>query len=123
MIPVIIYEALPAMYLILGISLLSFAELPMLLFSACLFYFAGAAIWIMRSAYRRTDEASIPRKKWIQPDLLYEFMPFLQLFSGTAMIRCFMVPLVLPGFLLVFLAIKHLLQRHTNRKCIAPILA
>ena len=34
MIPLMIYEALPTVYLTLGILLLSFAELPLLLFSA-----------------------------------------------------------------------------------------
>jgi hypothetical protein len=65
MIPLIIYEALPTVYLTMGVLLLSFAELPLLLFSASVFYFVGAAIWIMRSAYRRTDNASVPQKKMV----------------------------------------------------------
>jgi hypothetical protein len=123
MIPLIIYEALPTVYLTMGVLLLSFAELPLLLFSASVFYFVGAAIWIMRSAYRRTDNASVPQKKWLLPDLLYEFMPFLQALTGTVMIRHLSGPVTVAGFYLIFLAVKRLSQRQNNRKCISHLFA
>jgi hypothetical protein len=123
MIPLIIYEALPTIYLTMGVLLLSFAELPLLLFSASVFYFVGAAIWIMRSAYRRTDNALVPKKKWLLPDLLYEFMPFLQALTGTVMVRYVSGPVTVAGFYLIFLAIKHLSQRQANRKCISHLFA
>jgi predicted tellurium resistance membrane protein TerC len=123
MIPLVIYELLPSIYLMLGVFLLSFAQLPLLIFSACLFYLAGAAIWIMRSASRRTDMMQVPDKKWIVPDVLYESMPFFQLFTGTVLIRSFVLAVALPGIFLFFLAIKHLLERHAHRKCASPALA
>lgn len=123
MIPLVIYEALPAVYLTLGIVLLSFAELPLLLFSASVFYFVGATIWIMRSAYRRTDTGSIPQKRWILPDLLYEIKPFLHIFTGTIMVHYLSEPLTVAGFCLIFLAVKHLSQRQANRKCTSHIFA
>lgn len=113
MIPLMIYEALPTVYLSLGILLLSFAELPLLLFSASLFYFVGAAIWIMRSAYRRTDNITVPQKRWILPDLFYEFKPFLHILTGTVLIR----------YSSWSLAVKHLSQRQANRKCTSHLFA
>ena len=123
MIPLIIYEALPAVYLTLGILLLSFAELPLLLFSASVFYFVGAAIWIMRSAYRRTDNIAVPQKRWILPDLFYEFKPFLHILTGTVLIRYSSGPITVAGFCLVLLAVKHLSQRQANRKCTSHLFA
>jgi ABC-type phosphate transport system permease subunit len=122
MIPFIIYESLPFAYLITGVLLLSVGQVPLLIFSACLFYVAGPAIWIMRSASRRTDQELVPNKKWIIPDVLYESMPFFQLFTGTLLIRSFALAIALPGIFLAFFAIKHLLQRHIHRKCVSPAL-
>ena len=123
MIPLMIYEALPTVYLSLGILLLSFAELPLLLFSASVFYFVGAAIWIMRSVYRRTDKFSLPQKRWILPDLFYEFKPFLHILTGTVLIRYSSGSITVAGFCLVLLAVKHLYQRQANRKCTSHLFA
>lgn len=123
MIPLIIYEVLPAVYLTLGSLLLSFSELPLLLFSASVFYFVGAAIWIMRSAYRRTDNISVPQKRWILPDLFYEFKPFLHILTGTVLIRYSSGSITVAGFCLVLLAVKHLSQRQANRKCTSHLFA
>jgi ABC-type phosphate transport system permease subunit len=122
MIPFVIYESLPFSYLIVGVLLLSVGQVPLLIFSACLFFVAGAAIWIMRSASRRTDKELVPNKKWIIPDVLYESMPFFQLFIGTLLIRSLTLAIVLPGSFLAFLAIKHLFQRHIHRKCVSSVL-
>lgn len=123
MIPLIIYEALPAVYLTIGVLLISFSELPLLLFSASVFYFVGAAIWIMRSAYRRTDKFSVPQKRWILPDLFYEFKPFLHILTGTVLIRYSSGSITVAGFCLVLLAVKHLSQRQANRKCTSHLFA
>ena len=123
MILLIIYEALPAVYLTIGVLLISFSELPLLLFSASVFYFVGAAIWIMRSAYRRTDKFSVPQKRWILPDLFYEFKPFLHILTGTVLIRYSSGSITVAGFCLVLLAVKHLYQRQANRKCTSHLFA
>ena len=123
MIPLIIYEALPAVYLTIGVLLISFSELPLLLFSASVFYFVGAAIWIMRSAYRRTDKFSVPQKRCILPDLFYEFKPFLHILTGTVLIRYSSGSITVAGFCLVLLAVKHLSQRQANRKCTSHLFA
>jgi hypothetical protein len=123
MIPLIIYEALSAVYLTIGVLLISFSELPLLLFSASVFYFVGAAIWIMRSAYRRTDKFSVPQKRWILPDLFYEFKPFLHILTGTVLIRYSSGSITVAGFCLVLLAVKHLSQRQANRKCTSHLFA
>ena len=61
MIPLIIYEALPAVYLTMGVLLLSFADLPLLLFSASVFYFVGAAIEIWSFlVYGGIEEVAYP---------------------------------------------------------------
>ena len=45
--------------------------------AGALLFVAGAASWMMRSSYRRTDLVIFPTKRWFQPEWLYEAQPFI----------------------------------------------
>jgi len=48
-----IYEAIPAVYLVSGLTSVFLIELPFSIFSACLFAYASWMVWKMRKDYRR----------------------------------------------------------------------
>lgn len=80
MLPILLYEPLPLIYLCGGATLLATGENGLLLMSASLFYWAGALIWVIRSKNRRTDvlaSRGYPTHKFLLfPESLYEFRPF-----------------------------------------------
>lgn len=123
MIPVLIYEALPAVYTLFGLSLLISSDLPLVLFSANIFYFVGSTIWIMRSAHRRTDNVKALSKRWLLPDLVYEFKPFLQILMGGLMLRLPFGGATAAAAIVILIAARHLLKRQANRKCISYLFA
>lgn len=77
--PRLLYELLPLIYIVAGLSLIVSTHQPLLLFAALLLYTCGTLIWVMRSGNRRTDGAQCPAKRWIQPEWLYELQPFIQI--------------------------------------------
>lgn len=88
MLPTLLYEMLPIMCLFLGVLLLNMAHEFLFLFSAVLFYWAGAITWMMRSEYRRTDDQNIiVHTLLFFPELLYEILPFINLFIGIILLR------------------------------------
>jgi len=123
MIPLLIYEALPTIYTLFGLSLLISSDLPLVLFSANIFYFVGSTIWIMRSAHRRTDNIKALNKRWLWPDLVYEFKPFLQILMGALMLRLPLGGVSIAAFMLILIAARHLLKRQANRKCVSFLFA
>lgn len=123
MVPLLIYEALPVTYMLIGAGLMVSSDLPLLLFSANIFYFVGSTIWIMRSAHRRTDKLKAVHKPWLWPDLVYEYKPFLQILIGTILFRIPLGGVTLIGGLFVVIAVRHLLQRQANRKCVSHLFA
>lgn len=79
MLPLIVYELLPLTYTLSGGVLMLSSKLELLLLGGTLLYFCGALISVLRSTARRRDIVYFPPKLWLQPEWLYELMPFLQI--------------------------------------------
>ena len=79
MLPLWLYESLPAASLGGGLLLLHLAVHPLLLGGGALLFGCGALLWMMRSSYRRTDLVVYPSHWWFRPEWLYEAQPFLWL--------------------------------------------
>ncbi|MFM4920774.1 hypothetical protein [Aeromonas dhakensis] len=82
-----LYEKLPACYLLAAIGIIALSHSPLLWLAGGLLFVAGAASWMMRSSYRRTDLVIFPNKVWLQPEWLYEAQPFLWLVLGLLLSR------------------------------------
>lgn len=119
MLPVLLYEALPLIYLSCGSVILVISQSALDLTAAVLLYCAGAFIWIMRSENRRTDRRVGPSHKFIfLPETLYEFKPFIVLFIGLLLVKneAFLIVgalIIFWALLCVFRRIRH--RRHVNR--------
>lgn len=87
MLPTRIYEALPYIYMLTGVTTLVQLDgvLPML--SASLFFLAGALVWIARSEHRRTDYSYIQELHQSAVGkidfFMYELKPFLCALVGV----------------------------------------
>lgn len=115
MLPILLYEVLPLVYLFGGTTLLVFGQSNLVLVSATLFYCAGAFIWIMRSENRRTDIRVGPSHKFIfLPETLYEVKPFFYLFIGLLLLRN--EEFLIAGALIIFWALLCEVRRSRNRK-------
>ncbi|HEH9394583.1 TPA: hypothetical protein SIA27_000894 [Aeromonas salmonicida] len=77
-----LYEKLPACYLLTAVGMIVLTDSPLLWLAGALLFVAGAASWMMRSSYRRTDLVIFPTKRWFQPEWLYEAQPFIWLTLG-----------------------------------------
>nr|WP_321269000.1 hypothetical protein [uncultured Tolumonas sp.] len=119
MLPVLVYEALPLIYISSGSIMLTIGQSPLTLIAALLLYCAGASIWIMRSDNRRTDHHMVPSHKlFLLPETLYEIKPFFYLFTGLLLVRNeeFLIVgslIIFWALLCVFRRIRH--RRHVNR--------
>ena len=58
MLPPSIYELLPGSYLLIGSSIISSSNNPLVVIAGCLFFSSGSWIWIwiLRSNNRRVDK-------------------------------------------------------------------
>jgi len=117
MLPTLLYEMLPIMCLFFGVLLLNMAHELLLLFSAVLFYWAGAITWMMRSEYRRTDDQNIiVHTLLFFPELLYEMLPFINLFIGIILIRNTQLPYsTIAGTILILWALYCAAKRYVYR--------
>ena len=121
MLPILLYEPLPLIYLCGGATLLATGENGLLLMSASLFYWAGALIWVIRSKNRRTDvlaSRGYPTHKFLLfPESLYEFRPFFYSFIGILLLRITGQTIwLVTGSLLILWAIYCLYRRSVNRR-------
>lgn len=115
MLPTLLYEALPLIYVSSGSVMLTIGQSSLTLTAAVLLYFAGACIWIMRSENRRTDRRVGPSHKLIfLPETLYEFKPFFYLFIGLLLIRN--EEFIIAGALIIFWALLCEIRRSRNRQ-------
>ena len=115
MLPILLYEVLPLVYLFGGTILLVFGQSTLVLVSATLFYCAGAFIWIMRSENRRTDSRVGPSHKFIfLPEILYEVKPFFYLFIGLLLLRN--AEFLIAGSLIIFWALVCEIRRSRHRQ-------
>lgn len=121
MLPILLYEPLPLIYLCGGATLMVTGESGLLLMSASLFYWAGALIWVIRSKNRRTDISSsrynLSHKFFIFPESLYEFRPYFYSFVGILLLRnTDQTVWLVTGSLLILWAIYCLYRRSVNRR-------
>lgn len=79
MLPLLVYEMLPLTYTLSGGLLLLRSNMELLLLGGVLLYIGGALISVLRSMARRRDIVFYPNKIWLQPEWLYELMPFIQI--------------------------------------------
>jgi hypothetical protein len=79
MLPRLVYESLPLLYIVSGLFLLLITQQPLLLFAGLMLYTSGTLIWVLRSSNRRSRAIRYPDKGWFQPEWLYELQPFIQI--------------------------------------------
>ena len=79
MLPRLLYESLPLLYILAGLFFLVITKQPLLLFAGLLLYTCGTLIWVMRSDNRRTDNMHYTNKHKMTPEWLYELQPFIQI--------------------------------------------
>jgi hypothetical protein len=79
MLPRLIYESLPLLYIVSGLFLLLITQQPLLLFAGLMLYTSGTLVWVLRSSNRRSGAIQYPIKSWFQPEWLYELQPFIQI--------------------------------------------
>ncbi len=79
MLPLFVYELLPLTYTLSGGLLLLRGNMELLLMGGLLLYVCGSLISVLRSSARRRDIVLYPSKLWLQPEWLYELMPFMQI--------------------------------------------
>lgn len=115
MLPTLLYETLPVIYLSSGSVMLTIGQSTLTLAAAVLLYFASAFIWIMRSENRRTDHRTGPSHEFLfLPEALYEFKPFFYLLIGLLLIRN--DEFLIAGALIIFWALLCEVRRSRNRK-------
>lgn len=104
MIPKPLYEPLPYVYILGALMVLLLADQVWVYLFAALLYAGGAAIWVMRSNYRRKTSPQMVRNRasaWLFPRLVYEFLPFVYLGIGVLILSQLSLPWSLvPGGLL-----------------------
>ncbi len=91
-----VYEALPYAYIAIGVLVVLVLDSPLTYFSGMLFYVAGAVVWVMRSAYRRKNskqQIANRRGRFVFPELVYEYLPFIYIGLGVLLLVFFNVPL------------------------------
>ena len=79
MLPRLLYESLPLLYILAGLFFLVITKQPLLLFAGLLLYTCGTLIWVMRSGNRRTDNIRYANKRRMTLEWLYELQPFIQI--------------------------------------------
>lgn len=79
MLPRLLYESLPLLYILTGLFFMVVTKQPLLLFAGLLLYTGGTLIWVMRSANRRTNNIRYTNKRRMTPEWLYELQPFIQI--------------------------------------------
>ena len=99
-----VYEVLPYAYIVIGILVVMALDSPLTYLSGALFYAAGAAVWVMRSAYRRKNsnkEVTNRRGRVLFPEKVYEYLPFFYIAAGVILVVTFNTWLAyLPGGIL-----------------------
>ncbi|MCW8884297.1 MAG: hypothetical protein OQK12_03455 [Motiliproteus sp.] len=99
-----VYEVLPYVYIVIGILVVIALDSPLTYLSGALFYTAGSAVWVMRSAYRRKNsrkEVSNRQGRVLFPEKVYEYLPFFYIAVGIMLVVTFDTWLAyLPGGIL-----------------------
>ncbi|MEW6996341.1 hypothetical protein AADZ86_01355 [Colwelliaceae bacterium BS250] len=111
-----IYEKLPYLYLIIGISLFFLYDHIGIELAGALFYYVAALVWIKRSDYRRQTRVKTTVKHIRTPQSIYEFYPFAFIAMGLFIVKYFPQPLPLAAALiLTLIGLKTLVIRRQSR--------
>ncbi|RDE22687.1 hypothetical protein DV711_08895 [Motiliproteus coralliicola] len=81
------YEALPYLYIAIGVALFMLLGSPLVSVSAACLYAAGAIVWVTRSSYRRKNsrhQVENRKNRWLFPEQIYEYLPFIYMAVGIA---------------------------------------
>ena len=123
MLPPSIYELLPGSYLLIGSSIISSSNNPLVVIAGCLFFSSGSWIWIwiLRSNNRRVDKEvkyyMLIFRHFYLPDTLYELLPFINIFTGLLLIRLQIHPVVaIAGAAFITWAFYCIIKRYLFRK-------
>ncbi|WP_210396692.1 hypothetical protein [Motiliproteus sediminis] len=104
MLPKRFYEALPYLYIVSALAVMAFTDGGLVYLFAAILYACGAAVWVMRSSYRRkTSPALIRNRKGFMlfPAFIYEYLPFIYLGVGVLVLLSVSPPWgVVPGIML-----------------------
>ncbi len=112
-----IYELLPSAYLALGSGSVVWSDSGLGLFGGVLLFILGALVWVMRSNYRRQDEAIVPTKPITIPESIYEFMPFVLLAMAVGLVANIPHPLAyLVAIICSYRGLQLLYLRHRYRQ-------
>lgn len=111
-----IYEKLPHLYVIVGISLFFlYKNIAIELAGAALYYIA-AIVWIKRSDYRRQTRIKTTVQYIRIPQPIYEFYPFMFIAIALFTVKYYPQPLPLAAALLLALVgLKTLVLRRQSR--------
>jgi hypothetical protein len=117
MLPFLLYESLPYLYLTSGFAVILLAELGFSIISGLLFITAGAMVWILRSDHRRSDNSNAARLQGRLPFWVYELMPFALCTFGLLLGRWGQNPYFYPSALIfVVIGLQLWLMRGIQRQ-------
>ncbi|WP_421865683.1 hypothetical protein [Motiliproteus sp.] len=88
-IPKSLYEALPYLYIAIGVALFMLLDSPFIYVSAACLYGAGALVWVTRSSYRRKNsrhQVENRKNRLLFPERLYEYLPFIYMAVGVVIL-------------------------------------
>jgi len=117
MIPRVVYEIQPYIYLGLGAASVINTQSLYAQIAGGVLYCTGSLVWIMRSNYRRKDQRRMPRDRVILlPESLYEFVPFLYIAAAALLLSVTAsLPSVIFSLLLSVQGLHMLYQRQRYR--------
>ncbi|ABV35784.1 conserved hypothetical protein [Shewanella sediminis HAW-EB3] len=111
-----VYEALPFSYISIGSACILMLEQKAAIFFAMVVFALGAKIYNMRSQNRRTDPVR-KRKPGKIPASLYNFVPFIYLFTATVVFKLYPTKFgAMIGTGLMVYSLYILIQRSSNRR-------
>lgn len=117
MVPKLIYELQPYLYLGFGAASVISTDNAFAQVAGGTLYCLGALVWIMRSNYRRKDQRRMPRDRVVLlPESLYEFVPFLYVAAAILLLSITVtLPSVVFALLLLVQGGHMLYQRQRYR--------
>lgn len=111
-----VYDNFPYLLFALSGYLLLFHDLWPLRLSAAMFYGIGCIILVSRSATARLDAEKHLKMKHRVPEVVYEYAPYWYAATAVFLLMAFEMAIVqFVAFILIVLAIRNLILRHSNR--------
>ncbi|QDZ90206.1 hypothetical protein D0436_06855 [Shewanella decolorationis] len=116
-----VYEALPYGYMALGCVSFMLLDPEYALMAAVIVFLLGARIYNLRSQNRRTDPVK-RRKTGYMPTAIYDYLPFIYLFTALVIFKFFpksLYPLL--AILLLSYSFYILIRRSLYRRHKLPV--